>query len=71
MKLSSIIKDKGIIRVVGKGNKERLVRIGLKTQKALWSYLARRNSHFEYVWLTENNQPIAADGIAQMVRIVG
>ena len=35
LQLSDINVEKGIIRVIGKGNKERLVRIGLKTQKAL------------------------------------
>ncbi|MFC1984531.1 tyrosine-type recombinase/integrase [Chloroflexota bacterium] len=34
--ISDISKDKDIIKVVGKGNKERYVRIGVKTQKALW-----------------------------------
>jgi len=71
MKLSDIAIEKGIIKVVGKGNKERLVRVGLKTQKALWTYLARRNSDSDYVWLNEYNQPIAANGIAQMIRIMG
>jgi len=71
MTLSDIIIQKGIIRVVGKGNKERLVRIGLKTQKVLWSYLARRNSDSDYVWLNEDGQPILANGIAQMIRIMG
>ncbi|MFC1898932.1 FeoB small GTPase domain-containing protein [Chloroflexota bacterium] len=61
----------GIIRVTGKGNKERLVRIGLKTQKALWSYLARRDSNTEYVWIGRENQPFTATGIAQMVRKMG
>jgi len=27
------------------------VRIGLKTQKALWNYLARRDSEADYIWL--------------------
>jgi site-specific recombinase XerD len=44
MKLSDIAIEKGIIKVMGKGNKERLVRVGLKTQKALWTYLASRQS---------------------------
>ena len=32
----------GIIKTIGKGNKERCARIGVKTQKALWNYLAIR-----------------------------
>jgi len=35
MSMTDINMEQGIIRVVGKGNKERLVRIVLKTQKAL------------------------------------
>ena len=42
LKMSDINMEKGIIRVIGKGDKERLVRIGGKAQKALWNYLAHR-----------------------------
>ena len=71
IKLSDLVIENGIIKVVGKGNKERLVRVGLKTQKVLWNYLARRNSDSEYVWLNEDGHPILANGIAQMIRIMG
>ena len=69
--LSDINLEKGIIRVIGKGNKERLVRIGLKTQKALWNYRARRDSNTDYIWIGRENQPLTATGIAQMVRNLG
>jgi len=71
LQLSDINVERGIIRVIGKGNKERLVRIGLKTQKALWSYLARRDNSIEHVWIGRENQPYTATGIAQMVRNMG
>jgi len=71
LKMSDINMEQGIIRVVGKGDKERLVRIGLKTQKALWNYLARRNSEADYIWIGKENMPFTADGIAQMVRNLG
>jgi len=71
LKIGDINMEQGIIRVVGKGNKERLVRIGLKTQKALWNYLARRNNDTDFIWLREDNEPLAANGIAQMVRKLG
>ena len=35
--------QRGIIRIRGKGSKERLVRMGLSTQKALWEYMALRD----------------------------
>ncbi|MFC1989612.1 tyrosine-type recombinase/integrase [Chloroflexota bacterium] len=57
MTMADINMEQGIIRVIGKGNKERLVRIGLKTQKALWGYIARRNSNSDIVWLGKDNMP--------------
>jgi site-specific recombinase XerD len=71
LKMSDVNVERGIIKVIGKGDKERLVRIGLKTQKALWSYLTRRDSYTEYVWIGRENQPLTATGIAQMVRKLG
>jgi site-specific recombinase XerD len=71
LKMSDINVERGIIRVIGKGDKERLVRIGFKTQKALWSYLARRDSHIDYAWIGRENQPFTATGIAQMIRNLG
>ena len=71
LQLSDINIERGIIKVVGKGNKERLVRIGLKTQKALWNYLARRSSDIEHIWLGNDDESLAANGIAQMIRNLG
>ena len=71
LNMNDINMEQGIIRVMGKGNKERLVRIGLKTQKALWGYVARRDSNSDTVWLGKDNMPFTATGIAQMVRNLG
>jgi len=49
--MTDINMEQGIIKVVGKGDKERLVRIGIKTQKALWNYLAHRPVDVDHVWL--------------------
>ncbi len=71
LELTDINIERGIIKVMGKGDKERLVRIGLKTQKALWHYLSRRNSELNHVWINKDNQPFTATGIAQMIRNLG
>jgi len=71
LRMTDINMEQGIIKVIGKGNKERLVRIGLKTQKALWGYVARQGSNIEHVWIAKKNQPFTATGIAQMVRNLG
>jgi site-specific recombinase XerD len=39
MKLGDVNSEKGHIKVLGKGAKERVVRIGKTTQKALWRYM--------------------------------
>jgi site-specific recombinase XerD len=69
--LSDINIEKGIIKIIGKGNKERYARIGVKTQKALWNYLAHRPVEKEYVWLGKGYCKMTKDGIALMVRNLG
>jgi len=69
--MTDINMEQGIIKVVGKGDKERLVRIGIKTQKALWNYLAHRPVDVDHVWLGRDNAPFTVDGIEQMIRNLG
>jgi site-specific recombinase XerD len=69
--LSDINIEKGIIKIVGKGNKERYARIGVKTQKALWNYLAHRPVEKEYVWLGKGYCKMTVDGIALVIRNLG
>ncbi len=71
LRMSDINMEQGIIKVIGKGDKERLVRIGIKTQKALWSYIAHRPVDVAHVWLGRDNAPFTIDGIAQMIRNLG
>jgi site-specific recombinase XerD len=47
--MSDIDLERGIIKTNGKGSKERFARIGVKTHKALWNYLAHRPKDAEYV----------------------
>ena len=69
--LSDINIEKGIIKIIGKGNKERYARIGVKTQKALWNYLAHRPVEKEYVWLGKGYCKMTVDGIALVIRNLG
>ena len=69
MLLSNIDRDRGRIHVIGKGAKERVVRIGANAQKALWKYLVYRpNTRFNEVWLTEESKPMKKGGIQIMIR---
>ena len=63
--------DQGIIRVLGKGRRERILPIGVKTAKALDRYLRKRAQHPQasapWLWLGHKGR-MTDSGIAQMVR---
>jgi len=67
MKLAHLDSNKGWIRVRGKGNKERVVRIGKLAQKALWTYLTWRPEGRDEVWLSEEGQPLSAHAIQCLI----
>jgi integrase/recombinase XerC len=59
----------GWIKVKGKGERERVVRIGTATQKSLWRYLMYRpNAERTHLWLTEEGMPFRSEGIQIMIR---
>jgi site-specific recombinase XerD len=71
MMLDDIDRDRGRIHVVGKGAKERVVRIGATAQKALWKYLVYRpDNRFKEVWLTEEGKPMKRSSVQIMIRRV-
>ncbi len=68
IKLKDIQIDEGLMKVVGKGKKERIVPIGNKAQKALQSYLFRyrsKPSHvgIENVFLSVYGTPMTENGV--------
>lgn len=68
MMLGDIDTERGWIHVSGKGQKERVVRVGQVAQKALWRYLVHRpdNGRRE-VWLSEERRPLQPHGIQSML----
>ena len=71
IQLADIDFDRETIKVMGKGAKERLVRIGKRTQKALLRYILQRNDTLPCLWLTEERSPLQARGVQQMVERLG
>ncbi len=65
----------GIIKVKGKGNKERLMRIGDKTRQILWKYLLIRDTKAlagqERLFLGEALKPITRRGLTTIVHNLG
>ncbi len=68
IKLQDIDTDRGWIKVTGKGNKERIVRIGKTAQKALWRYLMYRGEDDKQeLWLSAERRPLQSSGIQSSI----
>lgn len=67
LQLSHLDFNSETIRIMGKGSKERIVRMGKKAQKALLKYLLTRNDNLPDLWLTEERTPMALRGIKTSV----
>lgn len=68
VKVQDIDTGRGWIKVLGKGGKERVVRIGKVTQKALWRYFMYRGSNeYREVWLSEEKRPLQTTGIQSLI----
>jgi len=74
LKFSQMFAQQGFIRVLGKGNKQRLVPIGSHALMALELYYPWRNSlnirsaHEDYVFLNHYGRPLSRNMVFHMVR---
>lgn len=60
--------DRETIKVMGKGAKERVVRVGKTAQKALLRYLLSRHDNYPCLWVSEEGRPLSRDGIQIAVK---
>jgi integrase/recombinase XerC/integrase/recombinase XerD len=67
IQLADIDFDRETIKVMGKGAKERVVRIGKTAQKALLRYLLMRQDNHSCLWVSEERKPLTHWGIAQVI----
>lgn len=63
--------DHGIIKVMGKGARERRVRMGKDTQKALLKYLLSRKDKLPCLWISEDGAALRSVGVQKMIRRLG
>jgi site-specific recombinase XerD len=69
IRLSDIDNEKGYIKITGKGDKQRVVRIGKATRKSLWRYLVfRKSSDTDTLWLTEEGKPINKSSVQSLIK---
>jgi len=71
IKLNDVDFDNGIIKVLGKGRKERFVRVGKGTQKAILRYLLQRGDKQPWLWISEKGVPVKARGIQSLIKRLG
>ncbi|HEY55129.1 MAG TPA: tyrosine-type recombinase/integrase [Dehalococcoidia bacterium] len=71
IQLKDVDFDREVIKVMGKGARERVVRIGRAAQKALLRYLLMREDDYPCLWVTEERRPLAHWGIELMIRKLG
>jgi integrase/recombinase XerC/integrase/recombinase XerD len=60
-----------VLKVMGKGAKERLVRMSPMTQRALLSYLKVRKDTLTCLWVNERGNRLTKDGISINIRRLG
>jgi len=68
MMIEDVNTSNGNIRVMGKGSKERVVRIGKVTQKSLWRYLMHRPDNGGEIWLSEEGKPLSCTGVQCLIK---
>ncbi len=71
LQLGDVDLQRGVLRIRGKGSKERLVRMGLSTQKALWEYMAIREGFIQCLWVNEAGNKQDVSGVQQWLRKLG
>jgi len=68
IQLQDIDFDRELVKVMGKGAKERRVRIGKIVQKAILRYLLMRQDTHPCLWITEERRPMKKAGIQMVIK---
>jgi site-specific recombinase XerD len=69
MSIADVDVESGKFKVLGKGGKERMLRLGKTARKALWRYMLHRPQNGETrLWLSEEGRPLDLSGVQCMVK---
>ncbi|XUX01077.1 MAG: tyrosine-type recombinase/integrase [Dehalogenimonas sp.] len=71
IKLEDINLGAETVKVLGKGARERFVRIGRQAQRALINYLKQRQGDSPWLWLGYDGYPLQKSGVRLMLSILG
>ena len=76
LKLDNLWLEDGMVKVWGKGNKERLIPIGKQVQRLLWRYINRyrpepARANTDFLFLTVDGRPLTKDRVEKMMTYYG
>jgi site-specific recombinase XerD len=76
LKVENAWLDEGIIKVLGKGNKERLVPIGKQIRKLLWRYITQyrpepARPNLDNLFLTRDGRPLTKNRMDSIIKRYG
>jgi site-specific recombinase XerD len=76
LRLDNLWLEEGMLKVMGKGNKERLIPIGKQVQRLLWHYLSRYRpepavSNCNLLFLTRDGKPLNKDRVEKIMAHYG
>ena len=76
LRLSDLQLNEGVLKVLGKGNKERLVPIGRQVQRLLWHYISHCRPvpampKGDFLFLTDDGRPFRRRRLEAIMRIGG
>jgi site-specific recombinase XerD len=76
LKLDNIWLEEGMLKVMGKGNKERLIPIGKYVQRLLWRYINRYRPepagvNCNFLFLTRDGRPLTKDRVGKIMACYG
>jgi site-specific recombinase XerD len=75
MKLDNVWLEEGMLKVLGKGNKERLIPIGKQVQRCLWRYINRYRpepvANCDLLFLTQEGRPLTKDRVEKIMTYYG
>jgi len=76
LELGNLRLEEGMLKVLGKGNKERLIPIGKQVQRLLWRYIDRyrpepATANCGFVFLTREGRPLTKDRVEKIMTYYG
>ena len=76
VKMDDLWLDEGLLKVMGKGGKERFIPIGREVQRMLWRYINRHrprplNQNFDFLFLTKDGRKMTKGRIELIIKEYG